>query len=105
VFGGAIAGPDQLWVAELRQLDSPMAVRGPHHSDVDLHAFEPAEAVHPGAFDRPLAFNRHAEGGEEGNGGWEVVDDDADMVHSLDRHEPAHGFGLPCRPALSECPR
>jgi hypothetical protein len=46
-------------------------------------------AVHPGAFDRHLAFERHAEDGEEGNGGWEVVDDDADMVHSLDRHVPS----------------
>ena len=74
---------------ELRQLDPPVAVRGPHHSDVDLDALEPAEAVHPGAFDRHLAFTRHAEGGEEGNGGWEVVDDDADMVHSLDCHVPS----------------
>ena len=46
------------------------------------------DAVHPRALDRRLAFERHAEGGEEGNGGWEVVDDDADMVHSLDRHVP-----------------
>jgi hypothetical protein len=66
-----------------------VAVRGPHHSDVDLDTFEPAEAVHPGAFDWHLAFKRHAECGEEGNGGWEVVDDDADMVHSLDRHVPS----------------
>jgi hypothetical protein len=46
-------------------------------------------AVHPGAFDRHLAFERHAEDGEEGNGGWEVVNDDADMVQSLDRHLPS----------------
>ena len=46
-------------------------------------------AVHPRALDRHLAFERHAEGGEEGKGGWEVVDDDADMVHSLDRHVPS----------------
>ena len=77
--GNRCLGPDQLRVAELRQLDPPVAVRGPHHRDVDLDAFEPAEAVHPGAFDRHLAFKRHAEGGEEGNGGWEVVDDDADI--------------------------
>ena len=87
--GNRWLGPDQLWVAELRQLDPPVAVWGPHHGDVDPDAFEPAESVHPGAFDRHLAFKRHAEGGEEGNGGWEVVDDDADMVHSLDRHVPS----------------
>jgi hypothetical protein len=38
---------------------------------------EPAEAVHPRAFDRHLTFKRHARGGEEGNGSWEIVDDDA----------------------------
>ena len=66
-----------------------MAVRGPHHGDVDLDAFEAVDAIHPGALDRHLALERHAKGGEEGNGGWEVVDDDADMVHSLDRHVPS----------------
>ena len=84
--GNCRLDPDQRRVAELRQLDPPMAVRGQHRSDVDLDAFETVEAVHPRAFDRHLAFNRHAEGGEKGNGGREVVDDDANMVHSLDRH-------------------
>ena len=80
--------PEQIRMAELRQLNPPVAVWGPHHGDVDLDAFEPAEAVHPGPLDRHLALKRHAEGGEEGDGGPEVVDDDGDMVHSLDRHVP-----------------
>src|SRR5439155_14535272 len=92
--GNRWLGPDQLWVAELRQLDPPVAVWGPHHGDVDPDAFEPAESVHPGAFDRHLAFKRHAEDGEEGNGGWEVVDDEADMVHSLDRHFASLGGAM-----------
>src|SRR5690349_7888317 len=96
--GNRWLGPDQLRVAELRQLDPPVAVRGPHHRDVDLYAFEPAEAVHPGAFNRHLAFKRHAEGGEEGNGGWEVVDDNADMIHSFDRHVPSLAG------AMRDCP-
>jgi hypothetical protein len=87
--GNCWLDPDQRRVAELRQLDPPVAVRGQQSSNVDLDAFETVEAVHPGTFDRHLAFNRHAEGGEEGNGGWEVVDDDADMVHSLDCHVPS----------------
>ena len=84
--GNRWLGPDQFWVAELRQFDPPVAVRCPHHRDVDLDAFKPAEAVHPRAFDRHLTFKLHAKGGEEGNSGWEVFDDDADMFHSLDRH-------------------
>src|SRR2546421_466767 len=35
--------PDQIWIAVLRQLNPPMAVRAPHHGDVGLDAFEPAE--------------------------------------------------------------
>ena len=67
MFGGAIAGliatsPG----AKLRQLKAPVPVWGPHHHDVDLGPFESVDAVHPGAFDRHGAFNRHAEGGEEG---------------------------------------
>ena len=81
-------GLDELRIAEPRQLDPPVAVWGPHHRDVDLDAFEPVETIHPGAFDRHLAFKRHAERGEEGNCGLQVIDDDADMVHPLDRHAP-----------------
>src|SRR6476659_8842636 len=77
---------DQFWIAKLRQLKPPVPIGGPHHNDIDLDTFERVDAVHPRAFDRRLAFTRHAEGGEEGNGGWKVVDDDADMIHSLDRH-------------------
>jgi hypothetical protein len=73
---------------ELRQLKPPVPIWGPHHNDVDLDTIEPVDAVHPITLDGRLAVKRHAEGGEEGNGGWEVVDDDADMVHSLDRHVP-----------------
>ena len=89
---------DQLRVAELRQLDPPVAVRGPHHSDLDLDAFEPVEAVYPRALDRHLAFNCHAEGGEESDGGWEVVNDNADMIHSLDRHVPSLAGAMRDRP-------
>jgi hypothetical protein len=77
---------DQTRMAELRQLHPPVAVRGHHHGDVDSDAFESVEAVHPGPLDRHLALKRHAEGGEEGDGGPQVVDDDADVVHSRDCH-------------------
>jgi hypothetical protein len=63
-----------------------VAVRGSHHIDVGLDAFEPAEAVHRGALDRHLAFHRHSEVGEECDGSCEVLHDDTDVVHSLNRH-------------------
>jgi hypothetical protein len=43
----------------------------------------------PAPLDRHLALKRHAEGGEEGDSDREVVNDDADVVHSLDRHVPS----------------
>jgi hypothetical protein len=56
---------DQFWIAKLRQLKPPVPIWGPHHNDVDLDTFEPVDAVHPRAFDRHLAFERHAEGGKK----------------------------------------
>src|SRR5215216_2252833 len=80
---------DQFWIAKLRQLKPPVPIRGPHHHDVDLDAFEPVDAVHPRALDRRLAFFRHAELGEKSDSGCKVVDDDADVVQSLVRHVPS----------------
>src|SRR5258705_531888 len=79
---------DQWWIAKLRQLKPPVPIWGPHHDDVDLNTFEPVDAGHPLALDRRLAFERHAERGEKSDSGCKVVDDDADVVQSLDRHVP-----------------
>ena len=80
---------DQFWIAKLRQLKLPVPVWGPHHNDVNLDIFEPVDAVHPRALDRHLAFDRHAEHGEKSDSGCKVIDDDADVVQSLDRHVPS----------------
>jgi hypothetical protein len=71
---------------ELRQLNPAVAVRGPHHREVRADAFEPDDAVHPEALVRRLAFQLHAEFGEERFGGLEIVDDDENVVHPLKRH-------------------
>src|SRR6267378_325520 len=80
---------DQFWIAKLRQFKPPVPIWGPHHNDVDLDTFEPVDAVHPRALDRRLAFERHAERGEKSDSGCKVVDDDTDVVQSLDRHVPS----------------
>src|SRR5258706_9440453 len=77
---------DQFWIAKLRQLEPPVPIWGPHHHDVDLNTFEPVDAVHPRALDWRLAFERHAERAEKSDSGRKVVDDNADVVQSLDRH-------------------
>src|SRR5205814_7877114 len=80
---------DQFWIAKLRQLKPSVPIWGLHHNDVDLDTFEPVDAVHPRALDRRLAFDRHAECGEKSDSGGKVVDDNADVVQSLDRHVPS----------------
>jgi hypothetical protein len=80
---------DQFWVAKLRQFKPPVPIWRHHHNDVDLDTFESVDAVHPRALDWRLAFDHHAERGEKSDRGCKVVDDDADVVQSLDRHVPS----------------
>ena len=70
----------------LGQLQLAVAVRGPHHRDVAPDAVESDGAVRTEAFDLPLAFQLHAELGEECDGRVQVVDDDGDVVHPLNGH-------------------
>jgi hypothetical protein len=70
----------------LGQLQLAVAVRGPHHRDLAPDAVQSDSAVRPQAFDLPLAFQLHAELGEECDGGVQVVDDDGDVVHPLNGH-------------------
>src|SRR5215207_2680193 len=69
-------GPDRRRRVEPRQLDPAVAVRGPHHGDVGTDVVEPDDAANGGPLDQRLALQLHAEFGEEGLGGLEVVDDD-----------------------------
>ena len=88
VFAGAFCGSALIAArrVELRQLEPAVAVRGPHHRDVAADAVEPDGAVHPRSLDRRLALQLHAKFDEERDGSLEVVDDDADVVHPLNRH-------------------
>jgi len=86
---------DQFGFAKLRQLKPPVPIWGAHHNDVNLDTFEPVDAVHPRALDRRLAFERHAERGEKSDSGCKVIDDDANVVQSIDRHVSKYcsGYG------------
>src|SRR5438034_3890879 len=81
-------GSDRRRRVELRQLKPAVAVRGPHHGDVGTDVVEPDDAVHPTPLDRRLAFQLHTEFGEERFGSLEVVDNDENVVHPLNRHIP-----------------
>src|ERR687889_903865 len=77
---------DQFWIAKLRQLKAPVPIWGAHHNDVDLDTFEPVDAVHPLSLYRRLTLLLQTELGKESDSGSKVLDDDAYVVQSLDRH-------------------
>ncbi len=68
-----------------------MPIWGAHHNDVDLDTFEPVDAVHPPSLYLSLALRLQTELGKESGSGREVLDDDAYVVQSLDRHVPSIG--------------
>ena len=88
MLGGGSSGsaPNAAGRVVLGQLQLAVAVRGPHHRDVASDAVESDGAVREEAFDRRLAFQLHAEFGEERDSGVQVVDDDGDVVHPLNSH-------------------
>jgi len=63
-----------------------MAVRRPHHGDIDSDTVEPDDPVRPRSLDGCLAFQLQTEIDEERDSSREVVDNDTDVVHPLDRH-------------------
>ena len=63
-----------------------MAVRRPHHGDIDSDTGEPDDPVRPRSLDGCLAFQLQTEIDEERDSSREVVDNDTDVVHPLDRH-------------------
>src|SRR5947208_10986341 len=83
-------GSDRRRRVELRQLKPAVAVRGPHHGDVGTDVVEPDDAVHPTPLDCCLAFQLHTEFGEERFGSLQVVDNDENVVHPLNRHRSPH---------------
>jgi hypothetical protein len=52
-----------------------------------------SRAARRAPLDRRLAVQLQAELGEERDSGLEIVDDDADVIHSLYRHGPSIGAG------------
>src|SRR5918994_4536529 len=89
VFAGRVRlGGGGRRVPERRQLKPAVAVRGLHEGDVHPDVVESDDPVHPTSLDRcHLTHPFHTEFDEERDGSFEVVDDDADMVHPLDRHD------------------
>jgi len=78
--------PDRGGRVELVELDATVAVRGPHQREGGANILEPDQAVDRRSLDLRLAFDLQAEFDEEGLGRLEVVDNDQNVVHALNRH-------------------
>src|SRR5688572_16435248 len=84
--GAAVIG-DHRRREESGHLEPTVTVRRTHHRHLDAHVPQPSDAVCPVSFDWGAPLELEAEFGEELNGGINVFDNDADVVHALDRHD------------------
>src|SRR5687767_8583596 len=72
---------------ESGHLEPAVTVRRTHHGNLDAHVAQSSDAVCPVSFDWGAPLELEAEFGEELNGGVDVFYHDADVVHTLDRHD------------------
>src|ERR671911_672520 len=72
---------------ESGHLEPAVTIRRTHHGNLDAHVAQSSDAVCPVSFDWSAPLELEAEFGEELNGGIDVFYHDADVVHTLDRHD------------------
>jgi hypothetical protein len=77
-------GSDRFRRVELVQLDPSVAVRRAHKHESSTDVLKADETIYGGALDVRLAFQLESEFEKKGLRGFEVVDHDEDVVHSLD---------------------
>src|SRR6059036_3142448 len=79
-----------------RFLAPAVTVRCTHHGNLYAHVAQSSDAICPVSFDWGAPLELEAKFGEELNGGIDVFYHDADIVHSLDRHDVslASGYGI-----------
>ena len=69
-----------------RELEPAVAVRRPHHGDLDALVAQPSDAPGPLSFDHGSPLELEAQLGEKRDGDIERLHHDADVVHPLKRH-------------------
>src|SRR5439155_12949021 len=69
-----------------RELEPAVAVRRAHHGDLDALVAQSSDAPCPLSFHHGPTFELEAELAKERDRRWEVVDDDAYIVHPLNSH-------------------
>src|SRR5438874_227462 len=84
--GAAVIG-DHRRREESGDLEPAVTVRRTHHGNLDAHVAQSGDAICPVSFDWGAPLELEAKFGEELNGGVDVFYHDADVVHTLDRHD------------------
>jgi hypothetical protein len=82
--------PDCVGRVELVQLDAAVTIGRPHHREGGPDILEPNQLADQGPFDCRLALELEAQFDEERLDGFEIVDDEENVVHPLDRHVRDH---------------
>src|SRR5262249_50570924 len=72
---------------ESGHLEPAVTVRRPHHGNLDAHVAQSGDVIGPVSFHWGAPLELEAKFGEELNGGINVFHHDADVVHTLDRHD------------------
>src|SRR5882762_8196447 len=84
--GAAVIG-DHRRREESGDLEPAVTVRRTHHGNLYAHVAQSSDAICPVSFDWGAPLELEAKFGEELNGGVDVFYHDADVVHTLDRHD------------------
>src|SRR6185369_13580644 len=85
-WGAAVIG-DHRRRDETGHLEPAVTVRRTHHGHLDAHVAQSSDATCPISFDWGTPLELETKFGEELNGGIKVFHHDADVVHTLDRHD------------------
>src|SRR5437764_13682129 len=72
---------------ESGELEPAVTVWRTHHGNLYAHVAQSSDAICPVSFDWGAPLELEAKFGEELNGGVDVFYHDADVVHTLDRHD------------------
>jgi len=64
-----------------------VTIRRTHHGNLDAHVAQSSDAICPVSFDWGAPLELETKFGEELDGGIKVFHHEADVIHTLDRHD------------------
>src|ERR1700704_2743910 len=85
-WGAAVIG-DHRRRDKTGHLEPAVTVRRAHHGNLDAHVAQSSDAICPVSFDWGAPLELETKFGEELNGGIKVFHHEADVIHTLDRHD------------------